>query len=436
MKICVIGSGFVGLAVGCVLADCSHEVACTDVDHQRVTGLQGGTAALSEPDFDDLIQRNVATGHLLFTTDSREAAAGADIIFIAVGTPATLSGEADLSQLWTAIDQLLPTINHDCLLVIKSTVPVGTASAVRKRLDQSPSASKLISLISNPEFLRVGAAVTDFKHPQRVVLGSTSEAALQKMEALYRSFVEPSIPIYKMGHESAELSKYAANSMLALRISFINEIAELSESLGANIHDVVSVLSSDNRIGPHHLKPGPGFGGSCLLKDVQSLVSQAGEHGRQFGIGEETLKVNERQSDNVITKLSDALGTLSGKRICLFGLTFKAGTDDTRESPSIRIADKLLATGATVTAYDPAYRGEAGIRIGSVIYADDPYTGCENVDAIVITTDWPEFAELDYAEIAQRVTNKLIIDTRNILDPTRITEHGFHYVGKGLPHIT
>ena len=427
MNITVIGTGYVGLVVGACLAETGNAVTCADVDAAKIDGLTRNILPIYEPGLDDLVERNQADGRLRFTTDVPEAIGSADVVFIAVGTPPDEDGSADLRHVLAVADQIGKHMRRELVVVTKSTVPVGTAARVSAAIDAH--ATYPYHLCSNPEFLKEGAAVDDFMKPDRVVLGVETDHARSVMTELYAPFVRTGKPIIFMDIPSAEMTKYAANAMLATRISFMNEIANLCERIGANVDQVRKGIGTDSRIGPSFLFPGPGYGGSCFPKDVKALARTAREVGAPMHVLEAVETANERQKLRLFEKLSAQLGgSLRGAHVALWGLAFKARTDDMREAPSLTLIEQLVDAGASVAAHDPAAMKEAARRLNGVVrLAETNYDACSGADALVIVTDWNEYRHPDFNRIKQSLKRPIILDGRNLYDPVKMSALGFIY---------
>jgi UDPglucose 6-dehydrogenase len=419
----MFGAGYVGLVTGACFADLGHEVVIRDVVPERIERLQAGEVPIYEPGVEDVLARNAE--RLRFTLDIQEAVAGADFLFVAVGTPPTESGDADLGAVWSVVDELPAGLPGRPVVVMKSTVPVGTGAHVRDRLDARGLAQ--VGYVSNPEFLAEGSAVADFMRPDRVVVGGFDEADADRVVELYRG-VETQI--VRTDVASAELVKLAANAFLSTRISFINEIANVCELVGADVVDVARGIGLDHRLGPHFLRAGIGFGGSCFPKDVTALKQLAGNSGYQFMLLHAVWEVNELQKRRVVQKLQKHLGPLRGKTIALLGLAFKPDTDDMREAPSRVIAYRLLSEGAAVRAWDPVAHPDdlLGIELSESVL-----DAVRDADAAVIVTEWPELAMLPTSEVRDAMARPLIIDGRNLLDPVATRAAGFVYEGIGRP---
>ena len=433
MRITVIGTGYVGLVVGACLAETGNDVACADVDAAKIDGLKRNELPIYEPGLDGYVARNQTAGRLRFTTDIAAAIAGAEVVFIAVGTPPDEDGSADLTHVLDVAEAIGTHATRELVVITKSTVPVGTAekvaAAIRLRIAHP------FHMCSNPEFLKEGAAIDDFMKPDRVVIGVDSDFARDRMGELYAPFVRTGKPIIFMDIPSAEMTKYAANAMLATRISFMNEIANLCEQVGANVDLVRKGIGSDSRIGPAFLFPGPGYGGSCFPKDVKALLKTSEERGAPMGVLRAVEDANDRQKHRLFEKVREALGgEVSGRRIALWGLAFKANTDDMRESPSLTLIEALLAAGATVVAHDPAAMHETERRLGArITYAKTGYDAIDGADALVIVTDWNEYRFPDFARIKSMLRTPVVVDGRNLYDPEKMRALGFTYrsIGRG-----
>ena len=431
MRICVIGTGCVGLVVGSCLADGGHDVICVDKDKTRIDVLQSGRAPIHEPGLADMITRNLASNRLQFTTALPDAVAASAIIFLAVGTPEGDGGVTDLSQIMTAARDIAACVDGYKVIAIRSTVPIGTAKALTHTIRQFAPADASFDIVSNPEFLSAGSAIDNFRNPQRLVIGTSSPRALAMIQEVYRPLDLLDRPMVITTNETAETIKYTANTMLALKISFMNETANLCEAVGADVRDVALALGLDRRLGAGFLQPGPGFGGSCLPKDVASLSQQALEHGCRFQLAETIIEVNSRQRRVVVDKTRKALGTLADKTITLLGLSFKPDTNDVRQSPAMHIAKALLSEGASINAYDPAANVEARKVIPEMHYFDDPYSACDGSDMVMVLTEWRQLRDLDLAEVKRRVRCPNMYDARNIFSRQRMQELGFSYLGTG-----
>ena len=427
MKITVVGSGYVGLVVGACLAETGNDVVCADVDAAKIDALKQNLIPIYEPGLEDLVERNQKQGRLAFTTDVGASIAHAEVIFIAVGTPPDEDGSADLRHVLSVADLIGEHMVRELVVVTKSTVPVGTAAKVQAAV--ALKARQPFHMCSNPEFLKEGAAVDDFLKPDRVVLGVDTDHARSVMAELYAPFVRTGKPIIFMDISSAEMTKYAANAMLATRISFMNEIANLCERVGADIDLVRKGIGSDSRIGPSFLFPGPGYGGSCFPKDVKALVRTAKSFQSSLGVLDAVEQANERQKQRLFEKLLKALGgSALGAHVAIWGLAFKPNTDDMREAPSLVLIDALLQAGATVTAHDPAAMHESQRRLGDRIdYADTNYDALNGADALVVVTDWNEYRHPDFGRIKAALRRPIVIDGRNLYDPSKMRTLGFVY---------
>jgi UDPglucose 6-dehydrogenase len=430
MRVTVIGSGYVGLVAGACLAETGNDVVCADVDAKKIDGLRNGVLPIYEPGLDALVARNAAEGRLRFTTEIGEAVRHGDIVFIAVGTPPGEDGSADLQHVLA----VSTTIGNHCdrfkVVVTKSTVPVGTAEKVRGAL--AATGAKDYAVASNPEFLKEGAAIEDFMKPDRVVLGTDDPRAEEMLRELYAPFVRSGAPILFMDIPSAEVTKYAANAMLATRISFMNQIADLCERVGADVFAVRNGIGSDSRIGKAFLFPGPGYGGSCFPKDVKALVHTARSVGMAPELLEAVESVNARQKQVMFTKLQALLGSVRGTTVAVWGLAFKAGTDDMRESPAATLIDALLEAGATVRAHDPEAMAVArGIWGDRITFAADPWQALEGADALAVVTEWLVYRTPDFERIKATLRRPIVVDGRNLYEPTRMARLGFQYAGIG-----
>jgi len=433
MNITVVGTGYVGLVVGACLAETGNDVICADVEAAKIDGLKRNVLPIYEPGLEAYVERNQADGRLAFTADVAWAIGEADVVFIAVGTPPDEDGSADLRHVLDVASTIGAAMRRELVIVTKSTVPVGTAARVAEVVARA--AKHAFHMVSNPEFLKEGAAVDDFMKPDRVVLGAESDFARGVMAELYAPFVRTGAPIIFMDIPSAEMTKYAANAMLATRISFMNEIANLCERVGANVDLVRRGIGSDGRIGPSFLFPGPGYGGSCFPKDVQALARTARERGTSLAILEAVEAVNARQKHRVAEKLVAAAGgSVAGMRVALWGLSFKANTDDMRESPALTVASDLLSAGATLVVHDPVALEEARKRLGDrVSYAGSGYDALRDADALVVVTDWNEYRHPDFERMRSLMRRPLIIDGRNLYSVERMGELGFEYYSIGRP---
>ncbi len=423
MRVAVFGAGYVGLVTGACFADLGHDVVVRDVLLEKIEALRAGRVPIHEPGLDELLARN--GDRLTFTTEVAEAVEGADVVYVAVGTPPTYSGDPDLSAVWTVVDEL-PRVDRRVVVAMKSTVPVGTGRAVRHRLDDRGLDN--VGYVSNPEFTAEGTAVRDFLEPDRIVIGSFEEADGDVIQSLHAGI---DAPVVRCDVPSAEMVKLAANAALVTRISFINEIANVCEAVGADVVEVAEGIGLDHRLGPHFLRAGIGYGGSCFPKDSLALKQLAANSGYNFQLLNAVIEVNELQKRRVIGKLERRIGPLRGKRVALLGLAFKPGTDDMREAPSLVLAGRLLSEGAEVTAWDPVADGRA--QLHGVEVADTALEALEGADAAVVVTEWPEVRDLDWAVAGERMRGKVVIDGRNVLDPAEMKALGFAYEGIGRP---
>ena len=440
MKVSVIGSGYVGLVTGACLAEVGNQVLCLDVDPAKIALLQGGGVPIYEPGLEDMIRRNAAAGRLSFTTDVAAAARFGEIQFIAVGTPPDEDGSADLQYVLAAARGIARHIERPTVVVDKSTVPVGTADRVRDAMAATLAergADIAFSVVSNPEFLKEGAAIDDFMRPDRIVVGVDDAHAAELMRRLYLPFQRNHERLIVMDPRSAELTKYAANAMLATRISFMNELANLAEALGADIEKVRQGIGSDPRIGYHFLYPGCGYGGSCFPKDVKALARTADEHGLPLRVISAVEAANDAQKRRLADKIIARFGAdLTGRCFALWGLAFKPNTDDMREAPSLTLIDALLARGATVAAYDPVARDEAARVLAGrpgIRFADSMQSALDGADALAIVTEWKEFRSPDFADLKARLRTPAIFDGRNMYDPASVREAGLEYHAIGRP---
>jgi UDPglucose 6-dehydrogenase len=435
MKIAVVGTGYVGLVTGTCFAETGNKVTCVDIDASKVARLSSGEITIYEPGLEKLFLRNLQEGRLQFTTNLKEGIEGASIIFLALPTPPGADGHADLQYILKVADDLGFLLNGYTVIVDKSTVPVGTAAKVRAAIAKNYTGE--FDVVSNPEFLREGVAVDDFMKPDRVVIGSSSERAKKLIGDLFAPFVRQGNPVIYMDEASAELTKYAANSFLATKISFMNEIAQLCERMGADVDMVRRGIGSDDRIGKRFLFSGIGYGGSCFPKDVQALIKSAASHDYDFKILNAVERVNEKQKMHIVNVLKNHFnGSLAGKHFALWGLAFKPNTDDIREAPALTIIQALLDSGATVTAFDPEATSHVKGVIGdSISYAPNQYAALENADALIIATEWSVFRTPDFEEISKKLPSKLIFDGRNLFELQAMKELGFTYYSIGRASI-
>ncbi|MDP3675858.1 MAG: UDP-glucose/GDP-mannose dehydrogenase family protein [Novosphingobium sp.] len=436
MKICMVGAGYVGLVSGACFADFGHDVVCVDADPSKIERLHAGVMPIYEPGLEDLVRRNVAAGRLTFTTSLAEGVAGAGAVFIGVGTPSRRGdGHADLSYVYAAARDIAANLTGDAVVVTKSTVPVGTGDEV-ERIIREAGCPHRVSVVSNPEFLREGAAIGDFKRPDRIVIGAEDEYGRETMREVYRPLFLNQAPILFTGRRTSELIKYAANAFLATKITFINEIADLCEAVGADVQDVSRGIGLDNRIGPKFLHAGPGYGGSCFPKDTLALLKTAQDYDTHVRIVEAVVAVNDNRKRAMGRKVIAAMascggGEVRGKTVALLGLTFKPNTDDMRDAPSLAIAQALMDAGASVVAYDPEGMELAAPMLPGVTMAANAYAAIENADAVVLVTEWDAFRALDLKRIAREAATPLLVDLRNVYNPAEARAAGLTYVSVG-----
>ncbi|MHA8093699.1 UDP-glucose dehydrogenase family protein [Aquirufa lenticrescens] len=435
MKIAVVGTGYVGLVTGTCFAETGNQVTCVDINQEKVQQMQAGKIPIYEPGLDDLFQRNTQEGRLHFTTSLKEGIEGAKVIFLALPTPPGADGSADLKYILQVANDLGPILSDYTVIIDKSTVPVGTSDKVRAAI--AKNATVEFDVVSNPEFLREGVAVEDFMKPDRVVIGTQSDRAKDLMSRLYAPLVRQGNPIIFMDERSAELTKYAANAFLATKITFMNEIANLCELVGANVDEVRKGIGTDSRIGKRFLFAGIGYGGSCFPKDVQALAKTSAENDYEFKILDSVMKVNENQKTKLIPHLAKHFkGDLAGKKIAIWGLAFKPYTDDIREAPALYNIDALLELGASVSAYDPEAMGHVKQLMGDKItFTKNPYEALENADALLIVTEWPQFRTPDFERMDSLLKNKVIFDGRNLYELNQMQELGYTYYSIGRQTI-
>lgn len=429
MNITVIGTGYVGLVSGVCFAEFGFDVTCVDNNLAKVESLKKGEVPIYEPGLDKLMKKNMEAGRLGFSSSTKDSVKDADIIFIAVGTPSKEDGSANLDYVYSAVAELADSVNPNAVLVIKSTVPVGTTKSVKKFLKDR---GVEIDVAFNPEFLKEGAAIDDFMHPDRVILGVESRKAKKVLSQVYRPLYVFNVPIVFTNLETAELSKYSSNAFLAMKVTFINEIANLCEACGADVNDVALTMGLDKRIGDKFLLAGPGYGGSCFPKDTSALADFAKGFGVNMNLVEQTISSNEKRRAKMVKKiLSVCDGEVKGKDISVLGVTFKANTDDMRDSPSIEIIQALQKAGANIKVYDPSFSEQAKRIFDNVSWEKNPYECCNDADIILILTDWSEFRALNLKELRKRVKSPLLIDLRNIYSVDEVKASGFSYCSVG-----
>ena len=433
MNICIVGVGYVGLVTGTCFAEFGNHVICVDKDEQRISSLQQNIIPIFEPGLEEMVKRNQSAGRLNFTQDVNEAVEKSLAVFIAVGTPSDSAGSANLEYVYQVAETIGKLMTGYKIIVTKSTVPVGTGKEISEIIRKNQKEEIPFDVVSNPEFLREGSAIEDFLRPNRVVIGTNNEQATAIMKDLYSPLNLIEIPFLNTNVETAEMIKYASNAFLATKISFINEMANICELVGADVHQVAKGMGLDGRISRKFLHPGPGYGGSCFPKDTKAIVKLAETYGYRFKIVESVIEVNERQQMRMVDKIENVLGDLKGKRLGILGLTFKPNTDDIRDSPAIRIIESLLKKGAIVSAYDPAGMEAAAKILKGVNYANDIYEAAQDAEALVIITEWNEFRYLDWEKVQASLRSPTVIDLRNIYEPDKMKTRGFNYhcVGRG-----
>ena len=434
MKIAIVGSGYVGLVTGACFADFGHDVVCIDKDRAKIDRLHDGIMPIYEPGLEGLVASNFQSGRLSFTTSLNEGIKDASAIFIAVGTPSRRGdGHADLSFVYEVAKEIGEKLVNEAVIVTKSTVPVGTGDEV-ERIIRDSGIQHCFSVVSNPEFLREGAAIGDFKRPDRIVIGAEDDFGREVMREIYRPLFLNKPPILFTSRRTSELIKYAANAFLATKITFINEIADLCEKVGADIQDLSRGIGMDNRIGPKFLHAGPGFGGSCFPKDTLALLKTAEDNDSPIRIIEAVVKTNDERKRSIGQKVVDALGgagAAQGKKVALLGLTFKPNTDDMRDSPAIEVAQMLISAGVEVAAHDPEGMEQARPLMPNVTMHDDPYSAIESASATVIVTEWDAFRALDLSRVKELAKDAVLVDLRNIYNPDDVRSHGFTYASIG-----
>ena len=433
MNICVVGSGYVGLVTGACLADFGMNVVGVDKDRAKVEALTRGEVPIYEPGLETLVEKNMKEGRLRFSTDLGPAIEEARAVFIAVGTPPRSDGSADLTFIREVAESIGDHLNDFKVIVTKSTVPVGTGKMIEQIVRERTGGKHRFAVVSNPEFLREGSAIEDFMHPDRVVIGTRDQKAAELMLDVYSPLVAADVPFIITDVESAELIKYASNGFLATKISFINEVAELCESWGANVDVVARGMGLDSRIGPKFLSAGPGYGGSCFPKDTRAIARIFREQGLSFRIIEAVLEANDHVQQRMIQKIERALGELSGKTVGVLGLSFKPNTDDTRESPALPIIQGLLDRGVTVRAFDPEAMSAFAQSFPTITYCENAYEAAHGADALVIVTEWNQFRKLEMDRLHQLLNRPLIIDLRNLYEPEKMAAAGFDYISIGRP---
>ncbi|HWI91871.1 MAG TPA: UDP-glucose/GDP-mannose dehydrogenase family protein [Flavisolibacter sp.] len=434
MKITVVGTGYVGLVTGTCLAETGNHVCCVDIDERKVNKLKNGQITIYEPGLEKLFERNLKEDRLSFTTSLKEGLEEAEIVFLALPTPPGEDGSADLQYVLGVANEIGKLLADYKIIIDKSTVPVGTAKKVRDAIAKNYKGE--FDVVSNPEFLREGVAVDDFLKPDRIVIGTTSERAKEKLTELYAPYVRQGNPIIFMDERSAELTKYAANAFLATKISFMNEIAQMCERLGADVDMVRRGIGSDERIGKRFLFPGIGYGGSCFPKDVKALMHSAKEVRYEFKILDAVTEVNEKQKSHLVVKIQRYFGDITGKKFALWGLAFKPNTDDIREAPALEIIEELLNAGASVATFDPEAMNNVKTIFGDKItFCETPYDCLQNADALIIATEWNEFRTPDFDKILSGLKEPVIFDGRNVFDVAAMEKKGFHYESIGRPLV-
>jgi len=433
-RIAVVGLGYVGLVAAACFAKMGNRVVGFETNARYLKDLRAGRIPFHEPGLEEMIAGQTAAGRLLHTDDPAEGVRGSEFIFLAVGTPKHSDGQADLSQIESAVEQIAGFLESDAVVIIKSTVPVRTAERMRGLIRGVRGPEFRVGLVSNPEFLQQGRAIESFLTPDRIVLGGDSDS-VDRVAGLYAGI---DAPILKTDHETAAMIKYASNAILATRISFVNEMAKLCDTVGVDFRTVAEGMGMDHRINPLFMSPGPGFGGSCFPKDVNALVAMGVEHGVDMILLKEVLRVNHRQPRYVYDKLRSRVGEVRGRTIALLGLSFKADTDDVRESPAVDLARILISEGAAVRVYDPRAEEKGAMVLPAAHYDPDPYQAASGADAVVICTEWPEFRDLDLDRLHEHVARPVLIDARNVLNPESAASHGFRYtgIGRGIDPVT
>ena len=431
MNICVIGTGYVGLVTGACFAEFGLNVTCVDNDEQKIALLQKGTSPIFEPGLEEILKRNLREGRMAFTTEIDKAVDKSLVIFIAVGTPSKKDGSVDMTYIDEVARKIGENLNGYKVIATKSTVPVGTGERIRKIVQQYERGNINFDIVSNPEFLREGSAIEDFMRPNRVVIGATSEQAMAIMKDLYSPLYLIEAPFVITNIETAEMIKYASNAFLATKVSFINEVANICERVGADVNVVAKGMGLDQRIGSKFLHAGPGYGGSCFPKDTVGIAKIAEKHGYRFEIVRSVMKVNEKQKERMVAKVKEALGNLRGKTIAILGLSFKPNTDDMREAPSLKIIHSLQKEGANIKAYDPKAMEVAQKIFKKIEYGKDAYDAAKGSDALLIMTEWNQFRNLDLKRLQKIMKAPVFLDFRNIYEPAKMREMGFKYFAVG-----
>jgi UDPglucose 6-dehydrogenase len=430
-RVCVIGSGYVGLVAGACLADFGNHVTCLDVDEDKISILKSGRIPFYEPGLEELVERNVNRGRLEFSTEPGPSISDAEVIVLAVGTPPDDSGDVDLSYVEEAAGQVARNLSGYKVVIQKSTVPVGTCEKIKKWIEQAAPGGK-VDVVSNPEFLREGSAVEDFMSPDRVIIGADSKDALEVIESMYAPLYSNNVPFLQTDVRTAELIKYASNAFLASKISFINDVANLCEKIGADVEIVAKGLGYDTRIGPQFLRAGAGFGGSCFPKDTQALLKMGEKHGTAMRVVEAAVKTNQEQREKMLEKIVDgASGDIEGKTVGMLGLSFKPNTDDIRESPALFVAEKLLAMDVEVRAYDPVAMKNAASILPELTYCSDVYDAAVGCEVLALFTEWNEFKNVDFHKLASVMAGRSIVDCRNVWEAHEVEDAGFDYEGVG-----
>jgi UDPglucose 6-dehydrogenase len=427
MNICVVGVGYVGLVTGTCFAEFGNNVVCVDIDEKKIESLQQGIIPIYEPGLEEMVKRCQSVGRLHFTTDVADAVEKSLAIFIAVGTPSYRAGSANMEYVYEVAEIIGTLMKGYKVIATKSTVPVGTGKEIKDIIRKNQKEEIPFDVVSNPEFLREGSAIEDFMRPNRVVIGTDSEQATAIMKDLYSPLYLMETPFVITDVETAEMIKYASNAFLATKISFINEMANICELVGADVHQVAKGMGLDKRIGPKFLHPGPGYGGSCLPKDTRAIVKLGESLGYRFLIVESVIEANERQHNRMVDKIENSLGNLEGKRLGVLGLTFKPNTDDIRESPAIKIIGVLINKGASIVAFDPAGMEASKQVLNQVVFVEDMYDVAKDADALILITEWNEFRNLDWDKVKTLLRSPTVFDLRNIYDPGRMQAKGFNY---------